>query len=226
MSAYHTADMTHAGRTFRVEHHSDDTMGAPWEEHDGHGEVSGWTTRDKLPGELVLNTDGRSRRYYDYAGACRLARADRWDTPPYGTGTPGQRAARAARADFERLRDWCLDRWHWCGVVVVLLDRDGGEIDRASLWGIESDAGAYLEEVAAELAAELTQTAAAWEAGRRAEVHAINRRALALIREIKAAGREFSPAICQALRAQLAGYLRDRAAAFRELESLAAESVR
>ena len=69
-------------------------------------------------------------------------------------------AARAARADFERLRDWCLDRWHWCGVVVVMLDDEGDELDRASLWGIESDAGQYLDEVAAELADELAASAA------------------------------------------------------------------
>ena len=74
------------GRTFKVTIDRDD-MGPPWEEHDGHGPVSDWTTRDKRPGEMVLHQDGRSRRYYDFAGAVVLARKDGWDTEPYNTGT-------------------------------------------------------------------------------------------------------------------------------------------
>ena len=52
----------------RIEHDSD--TGAPWEEHDGHGPVSDWEVRDKLPGELIL---------------CG---------PSYGTGRLAARAAR------------------------------------------------------------------------------------------------------------------------------------
>jgi hypothetical protein len=57
---------------------------APWEECDGHGPVSDWTTRDKEPGELVLSEDRYSRRYYDFAEACRIARCDGWGAPFYG----------------------------------------------------------------------------------------------------------------------------------------------
>ena len=160
MTAYHTEELTRAGLTFRVEHHRDEYTGAPWDEHDCHGIVTEWTSREKRPGELVLDSDGHQRRYYDFAASCRRALAEGWDAPPYGGGTPRQRAARAARADFERLRDWCDDEWHWCCVVVVLLDDEGEELDRASLWGIESDAGDYLTEVAAELADELAASAA------------------------------------------------------------------
>lgn len=56
--------------------HADDSHSAPWKECDGHGPVSDWTTRGKRPGEMVLNQDGRSKRYYDFAGACRIARRD------------------------------------------------------------------------------------------------------------------------------------------------------
>ena len=151
--------ITRNGLTFRVTHEQDTDHGAPWEACDGHGPVSEWTSRDKLPGELVLNSDGRQCRYYDYAEACRIARRDGWDAPPYKTGTARQRAARAARADFEYLRAWCSDEWTYMGVIVELLDDDGEAVDSASLWGIESDAGEYLDEVAAELVDELTSAA-------------------------------------------------------------------
>lgn len=150
----------------RIEHDSD--TGAPWEEHDGHGPVSGWECRDKRPGELILSGPsygmGRmtGRRFYDFAEACRIARRDGWNAKPYGVQgeTPRQRAARAALADFEHLRGWCNDQWNWCGVVVTA-ERAGVELGTASLWGIESDAGAYLVEVANELAAEAVAEAAA-----------------------------------------------------------------
>ena len=36
--------------TYTITIESDDMHGNPWEEHDGHGPVSEWTTRDRLPG--------------------------------------------------------------------------------------------------------------------------------------------------------------------------------
>jgi hypothetical protein len=82
----------------------------------------------------------------------RIAKRNGWDAPPYGEGTKGQCAARAAEADFKRLRDWCEDDWEYVGVVVSVY-RYGEEIDThaASLWGIESDCTDYLREVAGEL---------------------------------------------------------------------------
>src|SRR5690348_8411347 len=143
------------GRQFSVAIEYDDSMGEPWKEHDGHGVVSEWTTRDKRPGERVINQDGRSYRYYDFAATIKRALEEGWDAPPYG-GRKRERAARAAEADFERMRGWCNDQWHWCGVVVTLLDDEGDETkEAASLWGIESDAGDYLNQVARELADEI-----------------------------------------------------------------------
>lgn len=58
---------------------------------------------------------------------------------------------------------------------------------------------------------------------KRQEIHETNRQALQLIREIKAAGASFSPAICGALRDQLQGMLRDRRQAFERIEELQAD---
>ncbi len=151
----------HEGLTFTFRLQRDDYMGAPWEEHAGHGPVSDRTTRGKRPGELVLSENRRGKRYYDFAAACRLARAEGWDAKPYNTGheTKRQQAAKAAMADFKRLQAWCEDRWCWCGVIITCDDLPGEP--SASLWGIESDAGDYFREVAEELADEIIAQAAA-----------------------------------------------------------------
>lgn len=205
-----TNEEFYPGETFEFEHggvayvatiESDDTHGAPWDEECGHGDVSEWTTRDKLPGELVLGEDGRSKRFYDFAGACKIARRDGWGflpepvrverragggftgaaLPTYRSGefsivsdcpnlayselyrmhretmTPRAYAAGAAMADYDRLRRWCADEWCYIGVVV----RRAGDCEccgeTESLWGIESDAGEYVREVATELAEQLAE---------------------------------------------------------------------
>lgn len=170
MEAFHTEIKEVRGLSFRVEHHHDNDMGAPWIEHDGHGSVRevarNWYTGQipKSPGEVVLH-DGGSRGttwVYDFAGAVARAKAEGWNTPPYNWRTDGERAAQAVQADMKHLRDWCADRWHWMGVSVTLLvqDADGELVDYtgpllkglvASLWGIESNSGDYLEEVFMEL---------------------------------------------------------------------------
>lgn len=157
----------------------DNDTEAPWEHCDGHGPVSEWTTRDKRPGERVLSSDGRSRRYYDFAKAVRIAKRDGWDAPPYRTGTKGERAVRAVERNFEYLRAWCADEWEWLGVVVSLVsvDADDNETELVSdsLWGIESCAGPdgshYWKTRAAEIANRLLAAHAkeavertAWEA--------------------------------------------------------------
>lgn len=150
-------NFTHNGFKFCAEIEHDGDTDAPWEHEDGHGPVSEWTSRSKNAGELVLCSDRGRHRFYDFAGAVKLARRDGWDTAPYGQGTAGQRAERAARADYERLRAWCNDQWSYVGVIVHRLDHDGEKIEdqAASLWGIESDAGDYLKEVSRELAADI-----------------------------------------------------------------------
>lgn len=161
-----TATIEHEGFTITATLHADDDADAPWDREDGHGTVSDWTTRAKLPGELVLSQDGRSRRFYDFAEACAVARRDGWGATGAAPGaSPRALAALAAWRDFERLRTWCADLWHYVGVAVtVTRDADGeavtltGPYDHA-LWGIESDAGAYLAEVASDLAREALDAA-------------------------------------------------------------------
>jgi len=58
---------------------------------------------------------------------------------------------------------------------------------------------------------------------KRAEIHDINAAALALIREIKAAGASFSPAVCLALRDRLEDMMEERRAAFARIEALRAD---
>jgi hypothetical protein len=151
------------GFTFTARLMDDAHHGAPWEEEDGHGPVL-VTRRAKQPGELALGETGcnRAKRFYDFAQACRIARRDGWNAEPYSDSeTPRQRAAKAARADFDRLAAYCRDEWSYCGVVVECW-RGDRKLGWASLWGIESDARAYLIEVANELAEEAEASARAF----------------------------------------------------------------
>lgn len=153
--AYRTETRTHGAMQFRIKWVYDHDSGPPWENEDGHGEVSDWTTRDKRPSEMVLSSDRGMKRFYDFAGAVRLARRDGWNTAPYSWSSKGAQAHAAALADFKYLQHWCNDEWHYCGIVVTLLDADGEPEDvDASLWGIESEGDDYHEEVIGELIAE------------------------------------------------------------------------
>lgn len=133
--SFETITKQHLEHTITVEWFYDYACEAPWEHEEGHGPVSDWVTRDKHPGELVLCSDRRSYRYYDYAEAIKIAKRDRWDARPYKTGTKGQQAHRAVMADFDYLKRWCDNDWFWCGYVVKI---DGTDYDE-SLWGIDSD---------------------------------------------------------------------------------------
>lgn len=155
MHAYQTKTLVHAGREFLVSFYADDDSDAPWDRSEGHGPVSEWTTRDKRPGERVLCADRRSRRFYDWQAACKTARAEGWNAAPYDAPN---RIARAVSADFDFLKSWCDDEWHYCGVAVQACDADGDPVGDAfehALWGLESNAGSYLDEVARDLADDL-----------------------------------------------------------------------
>lgn len=140
----------------RIEY--DDDAAAPWAREDGHGPVTDWTSRSKKPSERVLLSDHGIQRYYDFAEAVKIAERDGWDAPPYGTGTAKQRAARAAEADYQRLKAWCNNEWCYVGVVVSA-SRVGVVVSVSSLMGIESDCGDYLTEVANETADEALDVA-------------------------------------------------------------------
>lgn len=153
------------GFTLTATIHRDTDAGPPWENEDGHGPVSDWTRRDKKPGELVLSSDGAAgmKRFYDFAAACRIARAEQWGAAGDDGMTPRQKAAYAARADFQNLKGWANDDWSYVGVAVSV-KRKGialtGPYDFA-LWGIEESAADHLTETANELAGEALDAARA-----------------------------------------------------------------
>lgn len=163
-------DLAGNRRSFVVAIVNDEDHGSPWDEECGHGPVSEWTRRDKRPGELVLVEHHDSRRYYDFQEACRIARRDGWNAEPYDVPgeTSRQRAAKAAMADYERLRQWCNGVWCYVGVCLFELPHDGmersayriaddapfGILPHWGLWGIESDVPDYHATVAWELAGE------------------------------------------------------------------------
>lgn len=171
------------GYSVRVSVEYDECLGEPWKEHGGHGPVSEWRPLDsKSAGERLLCVDRRRALFYDFAEACKIARRDGWGYPgqyifedgkkPRLTEdarklTPKQRAARAAEADFERLRAWCNGDWYWI-TVGVEVSRNGAVLDTDCCGGIESD-GDYWREHAAEqaryiIAADQKKRAAAWRA--------------------------------------------------------------
>ncbi len=152
------------GLSLLVECKFDDGMGAPWEENDGHGPVTGWERREKRPGEWILHTDRNSKMFYDFAGAMKLAVKDRWGISdedkiklakklfkPVAELTRGEVCVEAVTQDFDFLRRWCAGDWQWVYVLVTLRDADGNELGRESCCGIESE-GDRWKEMACELA--------------------------------------------------------------------------
>ena len=121
----------------------DQCMPAPWEAHDCHGIVSDWTPRSKAAGELVLKEYRGSYRYYDFAATCKKALDEGWSISDDTQGmTKRQIAAAAARQDFEYLRAWCNDEWHWCVLIVHPVCNHCNDVVTsvsASLAGVESD---------------------------------------------------------------------------------------
>ena len=142
----------------------DNYHGAPWEEECGHGPVTDWVHRDKHAGERELCYDYGLTRYYDFAEAVKIAKRDGWGLNDAELAklkaklgrapTKGQIIEAAVEADFQNLKDWCDNKWHYIGVVVTLFDADGEERDDRSLWGVE-DYGDYYQTIASELADEL-----------------------------------------------------------------------
>jgi hypothetical protein len=154
---------THDGFTVTATIHRDHDKGEPWKEFDGHGPVSDWTDRAKAPGERVLCQHRGSKSYYDFAAAQQLALKDGWGCKAGKRHGESRRAyaARAVETDFEYLKGWCDDDWHWVGVDVTV-SKAGIELTEEfdhALWGIESLSGEYCTEVAEEYAVEALEAA-------------------------------------------------------------------
>lgn len=150
-------DVQYAGLNFKVSFPYDDDGSAPWERGDGYGIVSDWTSRDKRPGEVRISSDRGSYRYYDWAGSIAKAKAEGWDAAPYGTGTKGEQAVRAVKADFEFLRGWCNDEWRFVIVKVTCTDDEGDELAEDICGGFETFKD-YHEEAAWEMIEQMAET--------------------------------------------------------------------
>ena len=132
----HSEIIEHNGQVYRVDIEHDEFAEAPWDNCDGHGDVSDWTHRDKAPGELVLCADRGAKQFYDFAAACKTALRDGWNM-----AKTRKEAAAAAMQDYEYLRAWCENDWVYAVVVVTeqRTDADGYKYDgpSACLGGVE-----------------------------------------------------------------------------------------
>jgi hypothetical protein len=130
--------------TVRIEQDCD--MGAPWEEHDGHGVIrlEGRYGSGKKPGEKLLRTNGSSRYYYDIPATIAKAKREGWGIENPEGLTKKQIIAKAIEHDIKYCEDWLLDNWHWCGYVVSI-----GDEHAESCWGFDDEDIALSEGVAA-----------------------------------------------------------------------------
>jgi hypothetical protein len=164
----------HKGLSFAVELQPDDSGDMPWERADGHGPVRHvrYYQRDlvqKAPGERILScSNGGGTWLYDWAAAMKQAATEGWGVSLESRATltkvlgreptAGEVLADAVGQDFEFLRGFIAGNWSYIGVVVTLLDVDSeptGETE--SLWGVESNSDAYIDETASELAGEIAR---------------------------------------------------------------------
>lgn len=165
----------------RVSQFYDENAGAPWEEYDGHGVVSKWTSHDKRAGELILDKRHGQYLYYDLQETIKKARQEGWGIGREDNAgkTKGQIAYEAVMQDFKYLQAWCNREWWYCSVTATVIEdwmgNDVSDMDiSGSLWGIEDGYGeygrnaeSYIKEVAEELAKEaeheyLKQTGELW----------------------------------------------------------------
>lgn len=149
-------------------YHYDYDSGPPWDREDGHGPVRRSDYRhgpygsDKGPGERPLNDPDRNcyQYYYDWQGAMEIAKREGWNAEPYDAP---DKVRRAVQADFDYLRGWLHDDWHYAGVVCTIVDNEGdpvkvdGERFEESVWGFETLKDYHLT-AGRELADELVQT--------------------------------------------------------------------
>ncbi len=223
---------THKGHTFVVNFEHDSDTGAPWDETDCHGPVSAWANRDKKPGEWVLSSDRFSKRFYDYAEAMRIAKRDGWGlgdddkatlakrigkTPE--TLTPGEIRAEAVRKDFEYLKGWANDDWHYVGVCVRhVSDYVNGQY---GLWGMQSDDDEGLTEAAYQLADERASVLQRDIENARFALKTGREAFRALAKDLRS-GHILPDSICTAVREKLALIIESRKASHAQIAAMSA----
>lgn len=149
---------TRNGREYSYKFETEDYQINPWEEFDGHGVVSGWETRDKLPCEIVLHSDGRHKLFYDFQATMKKAKSEGWGisddemtklAKKLGRNpTKGEILEKSVINDYEYLRKYCAGIWYF-GYLTVTDDETG---ESATIGMVDSDSVDFF---AAELADEL-----------------------------------------------------------------------
>lgn len=142
------------GFDFQVEISFDDTCEPPWMHNDGHGEVREMHDQ-KRPGERPFKHGWHNKRsslMYDWQGAIKLAHKDGWNitnerAEKLGIKKLKHRRAQAVEDDFEYLRRWANDVWHWVIIQVTCVQTDVMEC----IGGVESDADDHIAELVNEL---------------------------------------------------------------------------
>lgn len=161
-------DQLPAGYSLRVKIENDDYCDPPWERDSGHGEVRHeyryYGTPKLARGETILYSERGDHWIYNQGAAFVTAWRDGWGLSTdslakltHNLGkkpTSSQIRAEAVRQDMAFLRGYLSNDWNYVGVCVTLHDAGDDEIASYSIWNIESNAGDYLLEVAAECADE------------------------------------------------------------------------
>ncbi len=141
----------------------DDSSDSPWDHEDGHGPVESFHGEPPA-GWYVLKSDRWGGWAYDTGAAIVQAAREGWGCqrpeqirlkPGKTVPTRAQLRYQAVKEDRQRMSDWLNDEWRYAGIWVRAVDEDGKELTSTSLWGIESDAGDYWQEVAHELSTEV-----------------------------------------------------------------------
>ncbi len=153
---YECISFEHKGRETLIEPYYDNDMGPPWKEHDGHGPVRERTKDEKRPWERLIGTT----HAYDWRAAMKMARDERWG---FGIDdfmalmcklrrvpTKKQLVEHAVQRDFDYLKGWCDDDWHWVCIKVIDVKTGVSEY----LGGIESSNEDYILSCAHDLAEE------------------------------------------------------------------------
>lgn len=163
----------HAGMQFECVVSQDDVLRAPWDEHDGHGSVRTayryYGKPDKRPGEVIIWSERGDHWIYDFAGAVKKARAEKWGfTGARVFMTPNQIAAEAVRRDMDYCREWLRGDRMWASIEVYRVDAEGERIGESEYlggidYGYSSEDDKHLREYAAELAGTIADAArTAW----------------------------------------------------------------
>lgn len=160
---FQTETIEHCGIAVLIEYFYDQDAGKPWENSDGHGVIrsaySYYGKPEKKPGEVLIQGERGSYWIYDWQESTRIAKRDGWgvSNPPAGL-TRKQITQLAVQKDFDFLRGWLDDDWHYVGAVCTVLDSDGEETDISdSCWGFET-LNDYHETAGREMAESLAES--------------------------------------------------------------------